>query len=117
MSDSDWEKIAKYVSVLGILAEATQYIGSEQYATFSDVLPLASFLHRLLKVHDDDPDYISQFKTASLNDFTRRVESIDPLPTLQMAVTLDPRYKKYMSGKRETRSSVDCSVERIQGLL
>ena len=79
--------MVKYVSVLGVLAEATQYIGSEQYAICSAVLPLASFLHRLLEVHDDDRGYIARFKTASVNDFTRRVEDIDALPTSQIHVT------------------------------
>ena len=124
LSDSDWEKIAKFVSVLGVLAEATQYVGSEQYATCSDVLPLASFFRRLLlKVHDDDPGYISRFKTASLNDCTRRVEGFDALPTLQMGHNIRPQglrstlQEAHMSGKRETQSSVDCSVQCNQGLL
>ena len=46
--------MTKYVSVLSVLAEVTQYVGSEQYATCSAVLSLASFLCRLLKAHDDD---------------------------------------------------------------
>ena len=89
------------MSVLSVLAEATQYIGSEQYATCSLFFPLPSFLCGLLKVHDDDSGYITRFKTASLNDFTRRFEGIDVIPTLLMAVTLDPRYKKLTCLARE----------------
>ena len=94
LTESDWDKMAKYTPVLGSLADATEYVGSEQYATCSAVLPLEAFLRRLLMVNDDDPGYIARFKTAPLNDFTNRIEGIDALTTLQMAVALDPRYKK-----------------------
>ncbi|XP_065658159.1 E3 SUMO-protein ligase ZBED1-like [Hydra vulgaris] len=101
-----WEKMSKFVSVLGPLADATEYIGSEQYATCSAVLPLEAFLRRLLRVNDDDPGYKARFKSATLNDFSGRIENIDALPTLQMAVELDPRYKKLGCLSREKREAV-----------
>lgn len=106
LTESDWDKMAKYTSVLGSLADATEYVGSEQYATCSAVLPLEAFLRRLLMVNDDDPGYIARFKTATLNDFTNRIEGIDALTTLQMAVALDPRYKKLTCLRREKREAV-----------
>jgi len=104
--ESDWEKMAKYMSVLGSLADATEYVGSEKCATCSAVLPLEAFLRRLLRVNDDDPGYIARFRTATLNDFTNRIEGIDALPTLQMAVALDPRYKKLTCLRKEKREAV-----------
>ena len=58
------------------------------------VLPLEACFIRLLKVEDKDPGYISLFKVETLKDFTNRIEGIDALITLQMAVALGPRYKK-----------------------
>ena len=95
--------MAKYTSLLGSLVDDTEYVGGEQYATCSAVLPLEAFLRRLLMVNDDDPGYIARFKTATLNDFTNRIEGIDALPMLQMAVALDPRYKKLTCLRREKR--------------
>ncbi|XP_077309863.1 E3 SUMO-protein ligase ZBED1-like [Lithobates pipiens] len=106
LTESDWDKMAKYTSVLGSLADATEYVGGEQYATCSAVLPLQAFLRRLLIVNDDDPGYIGRFKTATLNDFTNRIEGIDALTILQMAVALDPRYKKLTCLRREKREAV-----------
>ena len=37
LTESDWDKMAKYTSVLGSLADATEYVGTEQYATCSAV--------------------------------------------------------------------------------
>ena len=54
LTESDWDKMAKYMSVLGSLTDATKYVGTEQYATCSAILPLEAFLHRLLFVNDDD---------------------------------------------------------------
>ena len=34
----DWDKMAKYKSVLGSLASDTEYVGSEQYVTLLLVL-------------------------------------------------------------------------------
>jgi hypothetical protein len=106
LTELDWDKMSKFVSVLGALADATEYVGSEQYATCSAVLPLEAFLRRLLRVNDDDPGYIARFKSAALNDFSGRIENIDALPTLQMAVALDPRYKKLGCLSREKREAV-----------
>ena len=64
--------MAKYMSVLGSLADATEYVGSEQYVTCSAVLPLEAFWRRLLRVNDDDPGYIARFRTATLNDFHKQ---------------------------------------------
>ena len=35
LKESDWDKMAKYTSFLGSLADATEYVGTEQYATCS----------------------------------------------------------------------------------
>jgi len=70
LTESDWVKMAKYMSVLGSLADAMEYVGSEQYATCSAVLPLEAFLRRLLRVNDDDPGYIARFRTATLTSKT-----------------------------------------------
>ena len=43
---SDWDKMAKYASILRSFANATEYVGSEHYATCSAVLPLESFICR-----------------------------------------------------------------------
>ena len=106
LTESDWDKMAKYTSVLGSLADATEYVGTEQYARCSAVLPLEAFLRRLLTVNDDDPGYIARFKTSTFKDFTNRIEGIDALSTLQMAVALDPRYKKLTFLRRAKREAV-----------
>jgi len=51
--------MAKYVDVLRILADATQYVGDDDYVSRFTVLPLLAFLARQLQVHDDDPGYIA----------------------------------------------------------
>lgn len=84
--------MAKFTSVLGSLAEATKYVGNEQYVKCSAVLSLEAFLS---KVNDDDPGYIARFIRSAFKDFSDRIEGIDALPTLQLAVALDPRYKKF----------------------
>lgn len=63
-------------------------------------------MRRLLTVNDDDPGYIARFKATTLNDFTKRIEGIGALPTLQMAVALDPCYKKLTCLRREKREAV-----------
>lgn len=105
LTESDWEKIGKFNAVLGLLADATKYIGSEKYVTCSAILPLEAFLRRLLTVTDDDPGYIARFKIAALNDFTIRVEGINGMLTLQMAMALDPRYKKLKCQIKEQRNA------------
>ena len=104
--DADWDKMAKYVDVLRILADATQYVGGEDYVSCSAVLPLLAFLTRQLQVHDDDPGYIARFKTATLRDLSTRIDGMDALPVLQMSVALDPRYKKLKCVPREQRDAV-----------
>lgn len=106
LAESDWEKMVKYTSILGSLADATEYIGGEQYVTCSAVLPLEAYLRRLLKVNDDDPGFIARFKNAAWNDITSRIEGVDALPKLQMATALDPRYKKLTCLRREKREAV-----------
>jgi len=54
LTKSDCKKIGKLTSVLGLLADATEYFGSEQQVTCSAVLPLEAFFIRLLKVEDED---------------------------------------------------------------
>ena len=104
--DIDWDKMAKYVDVLGVLADATQFVGGEDYVSCSTVLPLLAFLKKKLQVHDDDPGYIARLKTAFLSDFSTRIAGMDALPVLQMAVALDPRYKKLTCLPREQRDAV-----------
>ncbi|BFZ13786.1 hypothetical protein BsWGS_16825 [Bradybaena similaris] len=106
LTESDWGKIVKYTSVLGSLADATEYIGGEQYVTCSAVLPLEACLRRLLRVNDDDPGFIARFKNAAFDDITSRIEGIDALPKLQMATALDPRYKKLTCLRREKHEAV-----------
>ena len=89
-----------------MLAEATQYVGGEEYVSCSSVLPLLAFLTRQLRVQDDDPGYIARFKAATLDDLTRRVEGMNSLPTLQMATALDPRYKKLKCLPKDKREAV-----------
>jgi len=106
LSESDWDKMAKYTSFLATLADATEHIGGEKYATCSAILPLNAFLGRLLKVNDDDPGYVTRLKTATFNDFRNRIEGIDASTILKMAVALDPRYKKLSCIRRERRKEV-----------
>jgi len=113
--DVDWDKMAKYVDVLRILADATQFVGGEDYVSCSTVLPLLTFLTRQLQVHDDDPGYIARLKTAFLNDFSTRIDGMDALPVLQMSVALDPRYKKLKCLPREQRDAVwDVVTTRLE---
>jgi len=104
--DADWNKMEKYVDVLRILADATQYVGGEDYVSCSTVLPLLGFLTRQLQVHDDDPGYIARLKTAILTDLLTRIDGMDALPVLKMSVALDPRYKKLKCLPREQRDAV-----------
>ena len=63
-------------------------------------------MHRLLLVNDDDPCYIAKFTISTFNDFTNRIEGIDALTTLQMAVTLNPRYKRLTFTRRSKREAI-----------
>ena len=70
------------------------------------LFPLEAFLRRLLMVNDNEPGYIARFKTSTFKDFTNRIEGIDALSTLQMAVALDSRYKKLTFLRRAKREAV-----------
>ena len=118
--------MAKYVDVLRILADATQYIGGQDNVSCSTVLPLLAFLTRQLQVHDDDPDYIARLKTAILSDLSTRIDGMNALPVLQMFVALHPRYKKLKCLPREQQDATwdivstaledFCSRNQQQGL-
>ncbi|CAI9731040.1 Hypothetical predicted protein [Octopus vulgaris] len=44
-------------------------------------------------VNDDDPGYITRFKVASVNNFSKCVADMKSIEILQIAKALDPRYK------------------------
>ncbi|XP_029654431.1 uncharacterized protein LOC115227858 [Octopus sinensis] len=91
--DSDWEKISKYINVLDLFCQAMVLLGSEKYVLCSCVLPLLMSLTKHMTVNDDDPGYIVRFQAASINDFCKRVADMKSIEILQIATTLDPRYK------------------------
>ncbi|XP_029643462.1 zinc finger BED domain-containing protein 1-like [Octopus sinensis] len=91
--DSDWEKISKYINVLDLFCQATVQLGSEKYASCSCVLPLLLSLTKHMIVNDDDPGYITRFKVASVNNFSKCVADMKSIEILQIAKALDPRYK------------------------
>ena len=111
LTELDWDKMAKYKSVLDSLADAMEYVGSE-YVTCSFI---RSLLYRLLMVNEDDPGYIARFKTSTFDDFVNRIEGIGALPTLQMAVALDPHYKKLTFLRRAKREAVRTELTNAFG--
>ena len=55
---------------------------------------------------EDDPGYIVKFKAASVNDISERLTDLISIEILQIATTLDPRFKnlKCLSDDSEERT-------------
>lgn len=71
----------------------------------SVVLPAICHLNRVMEPTDEDPGYMTKFKTAFLKDLDARKANIN-IRWLKVATALDPRFKDLKSLHKNERDEV-----------
>ena len=91
-SDSEFNTMEAFVSVMKPLVEITEAIGAEKWITISTIRPI---LHKLLQSHliplEDDNLLNKTIKKVILNDLQERYTG-ETLQFLTKATVLDPRF-------------------------
>ena len=105
-TETDWNRLEGLKTTLLPLETATVALGGEHYATCGILLPLFSHLLNTMKANDDDPGYISKFKSLFYADMQPRKELLLKKSYLLCGSALDPRFKSLKFLNREQRSNV-----------
>lgn len=105
-TEADWSRLDGLRTILLPLETATATLGGEDYTTSSILLPLFSHLLKTMRANDDDPGYISRFKSMFYADLQPRKELLLEKNFLLWSSALDPRFKSLKFMNRESRTNV-----------
>lgn len=112
-SDSEFQTLEEFVSVMKPLVDITEAIGSETWITVSTLRPS---LNKLMKNHSvpalDDSQLVKTMKTALLQDLQDRYTG-ETLQLLTKASFLDPRFKnlKFLSDSDRKAAISDLQMD------
>lgn len=110
---SDWELMAKVVTVLKVFKEATQMLSSSQ-ASISQVIPLITVIKAALKRGRDDQG-VKTLKVKLNNSLERRFGHKEFDTKYSVATLLDPRYKKsFFQSKQAKDVAVSSLLEELK---
>ena len=113
MYNSDWELMAKVVTVLRVFKEATQMLSSSQ-ASISQVIPLITVIKAALKRGRDDQG-VRTLKVKLNNSLERRFGHKEFDTKYSVASLLDPRYKKsFFQGKQAKDAAGSSLLEEFK---
>lgn len=68
LTNQEWDKLTNMVGLLRPCKDATELLGGEKYVSASIVVPQLAHLLHVYKHDDDDPAYVTRFKTALITD-------------------------------------------------
>lgn len=105
-SEADWNKLAGLHAILLPLEQATKLLGGENYSSCSVLLPLLCHLLHSMQANDDDPGYISRFKSMFYADLEPRKQMLMKKAFLLHSTALDPRFKLLKFLSRDSRTEV-----------
>lgn len=106
LTDTEWTKLNTLLTVLKPCKDATELLGGETYVSASILLPQLATLKHQNKCHEDDPLYITRFKTALCTDIVPRYDLLTSNMFLKTATMLDPRHKRLKCIKSNLRDAV-----------
>ena len=82
------------LAILEPFNDATEVVSGEKYPTIGIVLPvLHKFLHKTLKVSEDDSPIVREIKNAIKSNLENRYQDSEVKKTLRLATYLDSRFK------------------------
>ena len=90
----------------------TELLGGEKYVSCSVALPAFCHLSRVMESSDDDPAYVTKFKSTFRNEMETLKGNAD-IAYLKIATALDPRFKDLKCIPRAERSEVCASVTNL----
>ena len=116
----DTRKMKELVKVLDVLEEGITLIGGEKFATGSAVLPFIHKFNKFLEIDDEEPLYISSFKTDLKADMNERCEANLNKHVLAKASFFDKRFShlKFLEeeDKQEVMEDLKAELEAIEAV-
>ncbi|XP_048844730.1 E3 SUMO-protein ligase ZBED1-like [Brienomyrus brachyistius] len=109
LTDGEFGKIEMLKKLLEPCKYVAELLGGEGYVSCSVVLPALCHLLHVMKVSDDDPNYVIRFKESFTADMSRTRDTLN-LPWLKIATALDPRFKDLKCLPRSEREEVWVSI-------
>ena len=92
IKSEDTRKMKELVKVLDVLEEGITLIGGEKFATGSAVLPFIYKFYKVLEIDEDEPQYISSFKTDLKGEMETRCDANLHKNVLAKASFFDKRF-------------------------
>ena len=119
----DTRKMKELVKVLDVLEEGITLIGGEHFATGSAVLPFIYKFSKFLEIDDEEPVYISSFKTNLKQEMKTRCDANLNSPVLAKSSFFDKRFshlkfldedfkKEIIEDIKEELEAIAASMER-----
>ncbi|XP_062251826.1 zinc finger BED domain-containing protein 4-like [Platichthys flesus] len=109
---AEMDKLKRLETLLEPCRYLTELLGGEKYVSCSVALPAFCHLSRVMESSDDDPAYVTKFKTTFRNDMETRKGNAN-IAYLRIATALDPRFKDLKCIPRVERSEVWASVTNL----
>ena len=94
LTSTEWDKLVVTSKLLKPLEAATKLLGGEEYTSVSTALPIIGHLLLKYRTSDDDPLYVTRFKTALTADLETRREVLLQSMHVKLSTALDPRFKQ-----------------------
>jgi hypothetical protein len=105
------KKMKELVKVLDVMEEGITLIGGEKYATGSAVLPFVKKFNKVLEVDENEPLYMSKFKTDLKEDIKERCEKNLNRKVLAKASYFDKRFSNLKFLKNEEREEAIAEIK------
>lgn len=90
----------------------TELLGGEKYVSCSVALPALCHVSRVMESSDEDPAYVTTFKTTFRKDLETCKENAN-IAYLKIATALEPRFKDHRCLPRAERSEVWALVTNL----
>ena len=114
----DTRKMKELVKVLDVLEEGITLIGGEKFATGSTVLPFLHKFNKFLEIDEEEPLYISAFKTDLKDDIRMRCDANLNKYVLAKASFFDKRFfhLKFLQEdvKKEVMEEIKTELEAMK---